>query len=213
MSGEKKITYLDYFPEKFPRDAYIFRTDSNILYKNVSTFDTPKWIELTHDNEPTGIIKMYASIAKSIPVGYLLCDGSAVKIKSYPALYSEIGTKFGTPTETGTFLLPDLTTNNRFPRSISDDSEINETGGESMHTLTKAELPAHNHGGLNPRSHTHSMRSTYRGASRQITSRTGSIPSEVQNSSNIIITTYEVGGSEAHENRPPFETVYFIIKT
>ena len=54
-----------------------------------------------------GEIKWYAG--KSTPVGYLVCDGSAVSRTNYAELYSAIGTTYGTGDGSTTFNLPCLT--------------------------------------------------------------------------------------------------------
>lgn len=55
---------------------------------------------------PPGSMIWYAS-AKT-PVGYLLCDGTAVKRLQYPNLFSAIGVTFGSGDGRTTFNLPDL---------------------------------------------------------------------------------------------------------
>lgn len=54
---------------------------------------------------PVGTIISYAG--KTIPDGWLLCNGAELSIDAYPELYAAIGTVFGHNTKT-TFALPDL---------------------------------------------------------------------------------------------------------
>jgi microcystin-dependent protein len=56
------------------------------------------------DNTPAGCVHMYAGT--TVPAGWLLCDGSAVAIATFPGLYAAIGGQFGTTT--ATFNVPDL---------------------------------------------------------------------------------------------------------
>ncbi len=63
-------------------------------------------IENTSYSMPIGTIISYAST--TLPVGFLLCDGSEVSKIDYADLYAVIGSKFGTATDTTKFKLPDL---------------------------------------------------------------------------------------------------------
>lgn len=54
---------------------------------------------------PTGCIIL--SQVSTVPKGFLLCDGSEVKIEDYEDLYDVIGTTYG-QTDSTTFCLPDL---------------------------------------------------------------------------------------------------------
>lgn len=60
----------------------------------------------TADTLPVGSVVAFA--AQSTPSGYLLCDGSAVSRSTYSALYSAIGTKYGSGNGSTTFNLPNL---------------------------------------------------------------------------------------------------------
>ena len=55
---------------------------------------------------PIGTIISYAST--TLPIGFLLCDGSEISKTDYADLYAVIGNKFGTATDTTKFKLPDL---------------------------------------------------------------------------------------------------------
>lgn len=59
---------------------------------------------------PPGTITMYGAAAA--PSGYLLCDGSAVSMETYAALYAVVGVTYGDPGG-GDFNLPNL--KDRFP--------------------------------------------------------------------------------------------------
>lgn len=61
---------------------------------------------------PVGTLIWYAS--RNVPSGWLPCDGSEVKRKQYPTLFSVIGTTFGIGDGSKTFNLPDLS--NKFIR-------------------------------------------------------------------------------------------------
>ena len=62
---------------------------------------------LTWDGQPllpVGVVQAFAG--STIPTGWLLCDGSAVSRTTYAALYSVIGTTYGSGNGSTTFNLP-----------------------------------------------------------------------------------------------------------
>jgi hypothetical protein len=58
---------------------------------------------------PTGSIQAFGGPTTAIPVGWLLCDAAAVSRIDYGALFSVIGTFWGTGDGSTTFNLPPLT--------------------------------------------------------------------------------------------------------
>lgn len=109
-----------------------------------------------------GVILDYAGGA--VPLGYLLCDGSAVSRTTYAALFALVGTTFGAGNGTTTFNVPDLRgrqtfgvgslgTNAQPTVALAGTTATNAgTGdtvsGEMEHRNTSGEsgLPAHGHG-------------------------------------------------------------------
>lgn len=74
---------------------------------------------------PIGCIIPFSG--STIPVGFLLCDGSEVSKTDYADLYVVVGNKFGTATDTTKFKLPDL--RNKFIQGAnSNTGEIKEAG-------------------------------------------------------------------------------------
>lgn len=57
---------------------------------------------------PTGSVQAFAGPTTAIPVGWLLCDGSAISRIDYAALYGVISTFWGVGDGTTTFNLPSL---------------------------------------------------------------------------------------------------------
>lgn len=88
---------------------------------------------------PPGVITPYAG--SSAPLGYLLCDGSAVSRATYPSLFGVIGTTYGVGDGSTTFNLPDM--KGRVAVGKSTDTEfdaLGETGGAKTVTLTSPKL-------------------------------------------------------------------------
>lgn len=74
-----------------------------------------EWKEFAYKNDisviPVGIIMPFAGNG-SIPDGWVICNGAAVSRSTYAALFSAIGTTYGTGNDSTTFNLPNLM--NRF---------------------------------------------------------------------------------------------------
>jgi microcystin-dependent protein len=116
---------------------------------------------------------------------WLLCDGGEYPIATYEALYSAIGDAFG-ETASGWFKVPDL--RDKFILGAGGDASTGDTGGESEHTLTVDEIPAHTH--------------TYTAATLSA-GLIGEIPASVAEP-NPFSNTGSTGGGEAHNNMPPY---------
>ncbi len=92
----------------------------------------------------TGEIRLFAG--GYAPEGWHFCDGSLVSTNTYPALYSLIGTTYGSGN--GTFGLPNL--KGRLPVGTGQGPNLpvytlGQTGGEESVMLQPANLPAHSH--------------------------------------------------------------------
>jgi prepilin-type N-terminal cleavage/methylation domain-containing protein len=120
----------------------------------------------SHNNIQPSIVKSYA-IKYSAPTGssslqeatsiegywtnapqdYLLEDGSAVSRSTYSALFSVIGTTYGSGDGSTTFNLPDSRGRVAVNMSTSDTEfdTIGEKTGAKTETLTIAQMPAHTH--------------------------------------------------------------------
>lgn len=108
------------------------------------------------DKTPVGAMLNYAGA--SPPTDYANCDGAAVSRATYSALYTLIGTTYGSGDGSTTFNLPDA----RGRVQAGPDggtSRLNgwglaQTGGEAAHTMLLTELVAHTHTITDP-GHTH----------------------------------------------------------
>lgn len=158
---------------------------------------------------PAGVMQMYGG--SSAPTGWLFCDGSSQLRATYAALFTAIGTTYGSADGTH-FNLPDM--RGRIPVGVGTGTGGGASGtgtptggtaltavalatwkGEETHLLIVSEMP----------SHTHNLQ-TYAGASNTGANNAGSTPA-------VNEATSSAGGDTAHNNIQPVMGVNFIIKT
>lgn len=103
---------------------------------------------IVSDSVPIGAIQAYGG--STAPYGWLICDGSAVSRTTYSALFSVIGTTYGTGNGSTTFNLPDL--KGRTLVGVGNSGATGATShtlgqkaGEETHALNQTELPSHSH--------------------------------------------------------------------
>ncbi|WP_294591578.1 tail fiber protein [uncultured Rikenella sp.] len=172
---------------------------------------------------PLGIVQLWSG--KTVPKGYELCEGQQLKITDYPELYQALGTTFNNTysatglryaTSNGYFRLPDL--RGRFVVGYNpNDTDYNtfgNIGGEKQHTLTSTEMP----------SHTHQVKDYYFSEAHNDPARDGrdyfpnpSLGSGKSDSDNHYLYylrhhTESTGSNAAHENRPPYYVLAYIMR-
>jgi len=138
------------------------------------------------------------------PSGYLLCDGQAVNRITFGNLFAIIGTQYGPGDGSTTFNVPDMRTDNSFPRGAIDDAGRGNTGGLDVVTLTSGEsgVPAHVHGGSpNPPA----------GVIAAGTSFGSGLAGTLTALQDVLANT-PANAADAHENQPPFVDFNWIIK-
>lgn len=87
---------------------------------------------------PAGAIIDYAG--SSAPTGWLLCDGTAISRTTYAALFSAIGTTYGTGNGSTTFNLPNSIGRVTVGKSSAGTfATLGSTGGSETHTHTLSE--------------------------------------------------------------------------
>lgn len=144
---------------------------------------------------PSGGIILWSGAADAIPSGFVLCDGNNNT--------------------------PDL--RNRFVVGAGSGSSysVDDTGGAASVTLATANLPSHSHtvsGTTGDDSHSHTIPSASsigggsRVTSQNSTGNTATTTSDTHSHS-FSATTSNVGSGTAHENRPPYYALCYIMKS
>lgn len=174
--------------------------------------------------EPDGTITQYDNTRGNLPfMGEILllafnyapknwaaCNGQFLPINQNQALFSLLGTQFGGNGQT-TFALPDL--RGRVPVHYGQGPglsswDIGERVGESSHTLTFQEIPAHNHL-INSSSATGNSNDP---AGNLLASNSAGVPAYSATSSGYQDTmTTPSGGSQPHENMQPYLALNYCI--
>jgi len=137
------------------------------------------------------------------PKGWSLCNGQLLPINQNQALFSLLGTQYGGNGVT-TFALPNL--QGSFALDVGNGYLQGLAGGEATHTLTVPELPGHKHP---------LVASSVAGI---LSSPVAGFPSVLTDEgySGAATTTLgtgssPTGGSQPHENMPPYLVVIFCI--
>jgi len=169
---------------------------------------------------PVGSIIMWAGMVTSsaIPEHYMLCDGSAVSKSAYSALFAAIGGLHNTSAISGYFNLPDL--RSRFivgyNNQDTDYNTIAKKGGAKTVTLTTSQIPSHVHS-VNDYYYIENSSSGSNGISGTESAGTNKFGSGRSDSDNNLLyykthNSAATGGSNSHENRPPYYTLAFLIR-
>ncbi len=149
---------------------------------------------------PSGTIVMWSGNPNNIPSGWKICDGTN-----------------GTPDLRGRFIVG-------YNPSNPDYDAIGDIGGAATVALTTAQLPAHSHyvdlttntTGAHTHSYTIGGSTTRTGSSdpqvRTTHSNTANTSSAGSHSHTVKGNTNNTGSGQAHENRPPYYTLAFIMK-
>lgn len=152
-----------------------------------------------------GEIRMFGG--NFAPEGWALCDGQLIAIAENDALFTLIGTTYGGDGQE-TFALPNL--QSRIPIHAASGYTLGQMAGVETVTLTTQQIPIHGH----------SLMATAGTAANRV-SASGSFLGEQTTA--LLYAGYDVdaqfaanalapvGGSQPHDNMPPFLCVNFII--
>ncbi len=140
------------------------------------------------------------------PKGWLLCNGQTLPINQYTALFALIGTTYGGNGVT-TFVLSDL--RGRMPVHAGTGFVLGQTSGEENHTLILPELPSHSHevkasGSVGSSS---AALNSIPAVSSEGVHQYGTSVNQTMETNGVSI----VGGSQPHDNMPPYLVLNFII--
>jgi microcystin-dependent protein len=162
-----------------------------------------------------GEIRIFAG--NFAPTGWALCNGQLLPISQNTALFSLLGTYYGGDGKTN-FALPNLQGSaplNQGQGPGLSQRFIGEAGGEAAVTLINSELPAHTHLAIANSAATqvaapggNTWAPPDPGAGRSLNIYNPDKGSGLSMHSQAVGAT---GGSQPHNNMPPYLTLTFII--
>ena len=137
------------------------------------------------------------------PKGWALCNGQLLPINQNQALFSLLGTVYGGDGRIK-FALPNL--QGRMPVHVGNGIALGQVGGQTAHTLSISEMPAHTHAAVG------SSTPANLGVPTGNLWATGNAaynptPNTAMNPACVL----PVGGSQPHENMSPYLVVFFCI--
>src|SRR4051794_9296355 len=138
------------------------------------------------------------------PKGWAQCNGQLLPINQNQPLFALLGTTFGGDGRVN-FALPDQ--RGRAPVHVGGGFTLGQRGGEQAHTLTVQELPTHQHLAM----------AASNNADTNIpgTNNLGAYANGYLADNTVVplvgSTISNVGGSQAHNNMQPYNTLNFCI--
>lgn len=154
--------------------------------------DLVQWLRLglleSNQNESCYVLcSIMWFVGAIIPDGWLLADGSIVSSDDYPDYAAAVDSSLVvSPSQVR---LPDLV--DRFPIGAGNIYPVDDTGGETEHTLTVGEMPAHTH--------------SYNVYSSNIDVEAAGAPDPFAvGNPQVPTVTGSTGGGAAHNNMPPY---------
>lgn len=150
------------------------------------------------------------------PVGWALCNGQSLPISQNAALFSLIGTFYG-GNGTTVFSLPNL--QGCLPLGMGSGPGltprvVGETGGEPTVTLLTTQMPAHSHTALADTSGGNDSPANAAWGESKLGKTP--LPAYAASDAGALLqmspaAISSAGGSQPHNNLPPYLTVTFII--
>ena len=151
-----------------------------------------------------GEIRIFAG--NFAPVGWLFCQGQLLAISENDALFNLIGTTYGGDGQ-NTFALPNLAS--RIPYHAGPGYTLGQAAGVETVTLTQQQIPGHNHlpTANAPNANQPSPAGNVWGAS----TLTAYTATQAANTTMSPAALMPSGGSQPHDNMPPYLCLNFII--
>ena len=158
-----------------------------------------------------GEIRMWAG--SFAPAGWEFCNGQLVPISENEVLFTAIGTTYGGDGEE-TFALPNL--KGRFPLHQGTGPggitwSMGEMSGTEQETLTIQQIPLHTH----PMTASNNFGQSQSPTGNFLARTSAGDAYQTDDSQGLggmaAVTVSPVGGSQPHENMPPFLCISFII--
>lgn len=162
------------------------------------------------------------SATATIPPWKLLCDGTSYSTTKYSNLFTAIGYKYGG--SGAIFKVPNLIGKVAVgvdPTGTDTDYLLGGTGGSEDVTLTTDQIPAHKHTGSAASAGAH----THTGNWANLTGTNGNPGSSFKLCTDIeggttssngahthTMSLDNTGGGQAHENRMPYMSLYYVIQ-
>jgi microcystin-dependent protein len=143
------------------------------------------------------------------PRGWAQCNGQFLPINQNQALFSLLGTMYGGNGQT-TFALPDL--RGRTPIMFSSGHTQGEAGGQTAHTVTSTEMPAHLHSVNAATAQANATSNTPSATRVPAQSNFSFLYGPAGNLTAMAPTALaNVGGSQPHANQQPYAVLTFCI--
>lgn len=205
--------------------------DTEIIYRRVIIYSDGSIDEM----DPLGSLFTEGEIGVPIatvldysgataPEGFLFCFGQAIDRTTYADLFAVIGTEYGAGNGTTTFNIPDYRGRvvagkdnmggiaaGRLTSPVAG-STLGAVGGSQSHTLTEAEMPAHDHP-VNDPGHVHATVNQVAPVGAAIEGgNTYQLENRDTASALTGITVGDAGGDTAHNNVQPTIIANKIIK-
>lgn len=168
---------------------------------------------------PAGVVIDYAGTAA--PTGWLPCDGASVLRATYPALFTAIGTTWGSVDGTH-FNVPSLsravTVGSGGASTAILSNSVGSTGGSETHTMTTGELVAHSHvANVTDPGHTHgnhrALSASGSGGNALLSTVSGSNAFDTDTATTgITVATTNTGSTTAFTIMQPSAVMLKIIK-
>ena len=149
---------------------------------------------------PVGGIIMWSGTIANIPTGWALCNDQTVNGIKTPDLRNKF--VVGAHSDGAGGEGPGFNEDNG---TLSSNYTPGNTGGETAHTLTEAQIPGHAHVPVNGQNYSFGI--TTGGITGLILLETSDLGRGTSVSS-----TGSTGGNKFHENRPPYYALAFIMR-